>query len=186
MSSSLWPQHCSLPGSSFHGISQARILEWVVISFSGGSSWPTGWTHVSYTGRWIIYHRPTREASSLPGTLMCVLVELMESLSKYLRCFKLWFCSCCYSTPFFFLLHRLDDFIWAILKVAEFFCLLKKNLLLNLSNEFLISITVLFNSKISIQVFFIIFISLPMVSIWWDFFLLVSLHSLSLVPFEHT
>ena len=26
---------CSLPGSSVHGISQARILEWVVISFSG-------------------------------------------------------------------------------------------------------------------------------------------------------
>ena len=28
------PMDCSLPGSSFHGISQARILEWVVISFS--------------------------------------------------------------------------------------------------------------------------------------------------------
>ena len=31
---------CSPPGSSIHGISQARILEWVVISFSRGSSWP--------------------------------------------------------------------------------------------------------------------------------------------------
>ena len=29
---------CSLPGSSVHGISQARILEWVAISFSRGSS----------------------------------------------------------------------------------------------------------------------------------------------------
>ena len=28
----------SLPGSSVHGISQARILEWVAISFSRGSS----------------------------------------------------------------------------------------------------------------------------------------------------
>ena len=28
------PVECSLPGSSVHGISQARILEWVVISFS--------------------------------------------------------------------------------------------------------------------------------------------------------
>ena len=28
------PMDCSLPGSSVHGISQARILEWVVISFS--------------------------------------------------------------------------------------------------------------------------------------------------------
>ena len=31
---------CSLPGSSVHGISQARILEWVAISFSRGSSRP--------------------------------------------------------------------------------------------------------------------------------------------------
>ena len=30
----------SLPGSSVHGILQARILEWVAISFSRGSSYP--------------------------------------------------------------------------------------------------------------------------------------------------
>ena len=33
------PMDCSLPGSSSHGILQARILEWVGISFSRGSSW---------------------------------------------------------------------------------------------------------------------------------------------------
>ena len=32
------PMDCSLPGSSVHGILQARILEWVAISFSRGSS----------------------------------------------------------------------------------------------------------------------------------------------------
>ena len=32
------PMDCSPPGSSVHGISQARILEWVSISFSRGSS----------------------------------------------------------------------------------------------------------------------------------------------------
>ena len=32
------PIHCSLPGSSVHGILQARILEWVAISFSKESS----------------------------------------------------------------------------------------------------------------------------------------------------
>ena len=32
------PVDCSLPGSSVHGILQARILEWVAISFSRGSS----------------------------------------------------------------------------------------------------------------------------------------------------
>ena len=35
------PVDCSPPGSSVCVISQARILQWVVISFSRGSSWPT-------------------------------------------------------------------------------------------------------------------------------------------------
>ena len=39
--------HCSPPGSSVHGSSQARILEWAAISFSRGSSWPRDQTHVS-------------------------------------------------------------------------------------------------------------------------------------------
>ena len=34
------PKDCSPPGSSVHGILQARILEWVAIAFSKGSSWP--------------------------------------------------------------------------------------------------------------------------------------------------
>ena len=39
-SNSLWPPvDCSLPGSSVHGISQARILEWVAISFSNAWKW---------------------------------------------------------------------------------------------------------------------------------------------------
>ena len=46
----------ALPGSSVHGISQARILEWVAISFSRRSSPPRDWTRVSCLGRWILYH----------------------------------------------------------------------------------------------------------------------------------
>ena len=34
------PVDCSLPGSSVHGIFQARVLQWVAISFSTGSSQP--------------------------------------------------------------------------------------------------------------------------------------------------
>ena len=34
------PMDCSLPGSSVHGILQARILEWIAIPFSRGSTWP--------------------------------------------------------------------------------------------------------------------------------------------------
>ena len=41
------PTDCSKPGSSVHGILQARILDWVAISYSGGSSQPRGWTCVS-------------------------------------------------------------------------------------------------------------------------------------------
>ena len=38
---------CSPPGSSAHGILQARILEWVAMPFSRGSSRPKNWTLVS-------------------------------------------------------------------------------------------------------------------------------------------
>ena len=38
---------CNLPGSSVHGILQARILEWVAISFSRGSSQSRDWTQIS-------------------------------------------------------------------------------------------------------------------------------------------
>ena len=53
------PMDCSLPDSSVHGILQARILEWVAISSSRGSSWPRDWTCISYVsciGRQIFYH----------------------------------------------------------------------------------------------------------------------------------
>ena len=41
------PMDCSPPGSSVHGILQARILEWVAISFSRGYSRPRDQTQVS-------------------------------------------------------------------------------------------------------------------------------------------
>ena len=43
------PMDCSTPGSSVHEIFQARILEWVAISFSRGSSQPKDRTQVSCT-----------------------------------------------------------------------------------------------------------------------------------------
>ena len=41
------PMDCSPEGSSVHGVLQARILEWVAISFSRGSSRPRDWTQVA-------------------------------------------------------------------------------------------------------------------------------------------
>ena len=53
------PIDCSLPGSSVHGIFQARILEWVVMPSSRVSSQPRDGTSVSYVscmGRSVLYH----------------------------------------------------------------------------------------------------------------------------------
>ena len=53
------PMNYSLPGS-VHEILQARILEWVAISYSRGSSWPRDWTSNSYiscVGRQALYHQ---------------------------------------------------------------------------------------------------------------------------------
>ena len=47
---------CDPPGFSVHGISQARILEWVAVCFSRGSSRPRVQTQVACVGRWILYH----------------------------------------------------------------------------------------------------------------------------------
>ena len=49
------------PGSSIHGISQARILRWVAISFSRGSSQPRDQTHI---GRQVLYHWVTWKAQN--------------------------------------------------------------------------------------------------------------------------
>ena len=56
------PMDCSPPGSSVRGIFQARVLEWVAISFSRGFSRPRDWTRVSCTAGRCITFWATREA----------------------------------------------------------------------------------------------------------------------------
>ena len=59
------PVDSSLPGSSVHGILQARILEWVSVPSSRGSSQPKGRTHASYVpciGRQFLYRQYHLEA----------------------------------------------------------------------------------------------------------------------------
>ena len=48
--------YSSPPGSSVHRVFKARILQWVVFSFSRVSSWSRDQTCVSCIGRWILYH----------------------------------------------------------------------------------------------------------------------------------
>ena len=50
------PVDCSLPGSSVHGILQARTLEWVAIFFSRGSSQPRDRNWVSHIAGRFFYH----------------------------------------------------------------------------------------------------------------------------------
>ena len=57
------PMDCSLPCSSIHGIFQARVLEWVAISFSRGSSLPRDWTLVFHTVGKCFTFWATREVS---------------------------------------------------------------------------------------------------------------------------
>ena len=65
------------PGSSVHGVSQARILEWVAISFSRGSSRSTDWTQISCTaGRFF-----TAESPGKPPVAFYILPN-----SKVLKC----------------------------------------------------------------------------------------------------
>ena len=69
------PMDYSSPGSSVHGISQARILEWVAISFSRGSSWPRDGTQSSGL-------QADSLLSELPGKpKMCLAIHQILSLS---------------------------------------------------------------------------------------------------------
>ena len=59
------PKDCSPPGSSVHGILQARILEWVAIAFSRGSSWPRDRSQVSHIAGRFFTMWATREANAI-------------------------------------------------------------------------------------------------------------------------
>ena len=66
---------CSWPGSSVHGILQARILEWVAIPFSRGSFQPGDQTHGScITGRFF--------TTEPPGKLPCIGWERSKNSHK--------------------------------------------------------------------------------------------------------
>ena len=56
-----------LPGSSIHGIRQARTLEWEGIPFSKGSPQPRDWTQVSHTADGFFTFWGTREAQTNEG-----------------------------------------------------------------------------------------------------------------------
>ena len=84
------PMDYSPPGSSLHGIFPARILEWVAISSSRGSSWPRDQIRVSWVsciGGWILDRWATWEALSI--THSWAKIKAKWGISKYMRLHRL-------------------------------------------------------------------------------------------------
>ena len=92
------PMDCSPPGSSNHGIFQAKVLEWVAISFSRGSSWPRNRTWVSHTVGRHFYHL------SHQGSLI-IHLELKSCSHPDERC----------GFFFFFLLQNFPKACWVLM-----------------------------------------------------------------------
>ena len=66
------PMNCSPPDSSVHGIFQARILEWVAIPFSQGSSRPRDQTQVSHiVGRFFTIEPPGKSWTKFSSVQSC-------------------------------------------------------------------------------------------------------------------
>ena len=96
------PMDCSTPGSPVHGILQARILKWVAISFSRGSSWTRDRNCISRIGRQILYHWTSREAQLFrevstklrvlfsPGFKFQILIRLLRQNIKETLDICLW------------------------------------------------------------------------------------------------
>ena len=84
----------SPPGSSVHGILQARILEWVAMPSSRGSSSPKDWTHDSCTAGgyftiWATWEAPSDPTRALSSGPLCRSKALCSELWIYFTCFYL-------------------------------------------------------------------------------------------------
>ena len=75
----------SPPGFSVHGILQARILEWVVMPFSRGSSGPRDWIQVSrIAGRFFIaWATPEAPASFLDFLVLCLIFSFLLTVPQF-------------------------------------------------------------------------------------------------------
>ena len=71
-------------------ISQARILEWLVISFSVSSSQIRDWNHVSCIGRQILYHWATREALLFLKKKLFIFIYYLALLGLICGMSNLW------------------------------------------------------------------------------------------------
>ena len=87
------PMDCNPPGSTVHGISQARLLEWVAISFSRGSSQFRDRTHVSCLAGGFFTPDP-------PGKPWMLLLPILSALGEVIKEFR------------YFLLFDMVTWLW--------------------------------------------------------------------------
>ena len=82
------PLDCSPPGSSVHGILQARISGWVAYPFSSGSSQPRDWTQVFCIAGGFFTSWATREALIIVAccNIMCFVIQLCLTLCDPMDC----------------------------------------------------------------------------------------------------
>ena len=106
------PMDCSPPGSSVHGILQARLLEWVAISFSSGIFLTQESNPRLLFGRWSLYHWVTWKAQYYHYTYI---KPLEVSPSVWIVCFDFFF------QFLFSLLLSFGGFYWYILKARDCF-----------------------------------------------------------------
>ena len=77
---------CSPPGSSVHAVLQARILEWVVIPFSRGSSWPRDQTWISWiAGRFFTIWATLEALYCLIYTIMVIILDRIVLAIKWVE-----------------------------------------------------------------------------------------------------
>ena len=127
----------SPPGSSVHGILQARILEWAAIPCSRGSLRPRDWAHVSCiscTGRWILYHWATWEVRCVNFILIKIKYDKnvaiwymqLKGIREFLVPPLQLFSKCTFffqNRGFFFLMYILKMYIHFFKVHSKSFCL---------------------------------------------------------------
>ena len=91
--------NCSPPGSSVHGILQARIVKWIVMPSSGGFSWPRDRTHISCIP-WVLIPNWSRTICLKKKKKESMNLLLSFSFSPALPLPSVWyFPTLCHSNP---------------------------------------------------------------------------------------
>ena len=92
----IYPMDCSPPGSSVHGILQARILEWVAILVCRETSWPRDWAHISRIAGgifiiWATWEVPLQwKWSTITIVIFKLVIKFLKKFTKRSRERKKW------------------------------------------------------------------------------------------------